>query len=621
MLGHAGRVLRVDLGTSDIAIEQLNDDLARKYVGGSGLGTYYLSRETNPLSHPLGPENALILLTGPFAGTRLPTSARLAVVTKSPLTGMYAESDVGGTFGLKLKKSGFDGIIITGRAHNRCYLYVSEQGARILDAADLAGKDTYEVDDALKSVHGQQITVASIGPAGENMVRYAGIMTDGRHARAAGRCGVGAVMGSKNLKAIVVAQGMQSPRIANPDAMGQSIRRWSRILADQGEGLRSYGTAGGLESNEFTGDMPIRNWALGTWGRSESVNGEAMADTMLTGRYHCANCPIGCGREISISAGPYAGVSGSGPEYETISMLGADCLVDDLEAICAANDLCNRYGLDTISTGSVIAFAMEAYERGLLSKAECGGLEVKWGDAQAVLALIKMIAFRQGIGDLLAEGVRRCAEEMGGVAEEFAVHTKGLEFPAHDPRAHNSVALSYATSNRGGCHLAGFTHMFEKGGVMPEIGLHESQDRFGTDKKGWMTSRLQDVMGMFDSLKLCKFTLGCGLPILQVVEWMNDVMDWDVDVDEFMLMGERIYNLKRMYNVRHGVSRKDDSLPLRITTSRRNTGGAAFNLPHLGEMLNQYYQARSWDEFGIPTDAKLVELGLEEFMMTGEPSR
>lgn len=614
MFGHAGRVLRVDLGSSDIAVERLNGASARKYVGGSGLGTYYLNKETSPLSRPLGPENVLILLTGPFAATRLPTSARLAVVTKSPLTGMYAESDVGGTFGLKLKRSGFDGIIITGQARNLCYLYVSEQGAQLLDAENLVGRDTYEVDDALKSVHGQQVTVASIGPAGENSVKFASIMTDGRHARAAGRCGVGAVMGSKNLKAIAVAQGTQSPRIADPDAVTESIRRWSRVLAEQGQGMRAYGTAGGLESNEFIGDMPIKNWALGTWGKSESVNGEAMAARMLTGRYHCANCPIGCGREISISAGPFAGISGSGPEYETISMLGANCLVDDLEAICAANDLCNRYGLDTISTGSVIGFAMEAYERGLLSRAQCGGLEPEWGDGNVVLTLIEMIAFRRGIGDLLAEGVHRCAQELGGVAEEFAIHTKGLEFPAHDPRAHNSVALSYATSNRGGCHLAGFTHMFEKGGVMPEIGLHESQDRFGVDKKGWMTSKLQDVMGMYDSLKLCKFTLGCGLPISQVVEWMNAVMGWDMDVDEFMLTGERIYNLKRIYNVRHGASRKDDVLPHRITASRRNTGGAALNLPHLGEMLNQYYQVRAWDEFGIPTSAKLAELGLEGFL-------
>ncbi|MGB9867578.1 MAG: aldehyde ferredoxin oxidoreductase family protein [Bacillota bacterium] len=600
----------VDLTERKVAVEPLGESLARKYIGGSGLAGYFLAKETGPQTDPLGPDNLLIIMTGPFTGTRVPTSGRHAVVAKSPLTGIWGESDVGGTWGATLKKAGFDGIVFRGKADSPVYLLVTDELVEILDAAFLWGKDVFETDATLKQVHGPGTVTACIGQAGENLVMFAAVITDGPDGRAAGRCGMGAVMGSKNLKAVAVA-GSGRVTCADEAGLNASVREIVPKMVQGAKHLHMYGTGGGLPTMEFLGDMPIKNWAVGKWEEgAKKISGQAMAERMLTGRYHCEACPIGCGRVVKIASGPFAPVEGAGPEYETLAMLGANLLVDDLEAICKANELCNRYGLDTISTGGVIGFIMETFERGLLSTEDTDGLEVRWGSAEAAIGLIHKIARREGIGDLLAEGTRNVAQRLGGIAREFAVETKGLDFPAHDPRAYNSVGLAYATSARGACHLSGFTHMFEKSVAVPELGYPDIQDRFGVEGKGRFTALLQDLMCMFDSLKLCKFSLAGGVTITNCVDWLRMVTGWDVTLEEFMKTGERLFNLKRVYNVRHGISRKDDTLPLRILTWKRKEGGAAHNLPPLGELLSQYYEHRGWDEFGIPTPQKLQELGL-----------
>ena len=608
--GYHGKIIRIDLDTGKIRVEKIDKEILKKYIGGSGLASKYLYEETDHETDPLGSENRLILMTGPFTGTIVPTSGRHAVVTKSPLTGIWAESDVGGHWGVALKNTGYDGIIIKGKAKKPTYLQLSNNECKLCDASHVWGKDSFETYYALKNETNNQGEVCCIGQAGENLVLYASILNDGDSARAAGRAGVGAVMGAKNLKAIVVIGNERTP-IDNEKRLKELVKsKIKNEMLKMTESLRDYGTAGGLVSMVELGDTPIKNWKKGYWEFADKISGQKMADTILTKRFHCASCPIGCGRVIKITEGKYAGTFGAGPEYETLGIFGASCMIDDLNVISKCNDLCNRYGMDTISTGASIAFAMECYENGLINKEDTQGLEITWGNGSVAIELIKKIAFKNGIGKLLAKGVKKAAEIIGGRAQEYAIHVKGLEFPAHDPRAHNSQALGYATSNRGACHVQAFSHNFEKTVSIPELGYDEPHPRFQIEGKGEFTAKMQDLMCLFDSLKLCKFSLFGGVRIKDMLEWYKTITGWEIDQETLMRSGERIYNLKRMYNIKCGISRKDDTLPPRILAHKRGEGGSKDNLPPLGEMLFQYYKYRNWNEEGIPEKDKLKELGL-----------
>ncbi len=613
--GYMSKVLRVDLTAGTFSIQTFGDEVLRKYIGGSGLGTKILYDETDQYTDPLGPENRLIFMTGPIVGTRALNSGRYHVVTKSPLTGIFGESSSGGTFGPELKFAGFDGIVFMGISPAPVYLWIENGKPELKDASHLWGSDTYEVDEKLKSELGKDIVTCSIGPAGERLVRIASIMNDGTDARAAGRCGVGAVMGSKKLKAIAV-RGSQKPPTADEQALINSVKKWGPVIV-KSTGWAKIGTSNGIEGAEAIGNLPVKNWSQGNFPGVKTINGYYMADTILTKRYYCEKCVMGCGRTVEVKQGKYKSTEGGGPEYETIGHMGSNCLIDNIDAIALANELCNRYGIDTISTGAAVAFAMEAYERGLITKEMAGGLEIKWGDPDVLIALVKKIASREDIGYLLGEGTRAAAKTLGGVAEEFAVHVKGLEFPAHDPRNAVGTGLQFATSARGACHLSSFTHDFEIGCTFPELGYDKSPNRWEINGKGEFIAKFQNVMGMFDSLTHCKFLVyGLGDSIIKtMLDWVNAVTGWDMTFDEFMLTGERIFNLKRLYNVKHGISRKDDTLPPRILTHKRGTGGAAENLPFLGAMLSDYYQYRGWDEFGIPTKATLERLGLDELAL------
>jgi aldehyde:ferredoxin oxidoreductase len=376
--------------------------------------------------------------------------------------------------------------------------------------------------------------------------------------------------------------------------------------------MRKYGTAGSLSAFEAMGTLPLQNWGFsGRWEESaEKINGFTLSETLLTGRYFCDACMLGCGRKVKVESGPYAGVEGAGPEYETLALLGSNCLIDNIEALCYANELCNRYGLDTISAGGAIAFAMEAYEEGIIDREDTDGLELKWGNAEAMIEMIRRIAHKKGLGHLLGKGVKKASEELGRDSAEFAMQIKGLELPAHDPRGYNAGAVGFATSSRGACHLAGLTHAFERVLKAPEIGIPEPRDRFEVEGKGILAAKTQNLMGMMDSLKLCKFTLFGGVTITHIVEWYTLVTGRRMTADDFIKTGERIFNLKRLYNVRLGISRKDDNLPFRSLTLKRTGKGLTPNLPPLGQMLGEYYEYRSWSEDGIPTPEKLRELGL-----------
>jgi aldehyde:ferredoxin oxidoreductase len=611
MKGYMGKILRIDLTQEKIETPTLDENLARKFIGGSGLATKILNDETGPETDPLGPENRLIFMTGPFAATPVITSGRHQVVTKSPLTGAYTESDSGGTWGPYLKRAGFDGIVITGKARRPVYLWVADGRAEIRDASKFWGLDTYNVDPAIRKETRDEAVVASIGPGGEKGVRFASILNDGKDARAAGRGGAGAVMGAKNLKAVAVHGNLQV-EIADPEGLRASLKEIAPMVAKNTEGMRKNGTAGGLATFETLGSLPLQNWKYqGRWEQGAAkIAGPAITERMLTGNYYCEKCVIGCGRRVKLDKGPYAPVEGAGPEYESVAMLGSLCLVDDLEAIAKANEICNRYGIDTISCGGAIAFAMEAYEKGLITKKDTGEIELLWGRGDVMVKMAEKIGRREGLGQLLGEGVRIAAEKIGKNAVEYSLQVKGQELPAHDPRCYNAGAVSYATSNRGACHLAGFSHVFERVLGLPELGIEKPLPRLEVKGKGEVAAKTQNVMGLFDSLKICKFTMFGGLKLTPILSWYTMVTGQAMDMTEFVKTGERIFNLKRLYNVRCGISRKDDTLPARFLTLKHEGEGLTPSLPPLGEMLAEYYQARGWSEEGIPRPEKLRELGL-----------
>lgn len=414
-------------------------------------------------------------------------------------------------------------------------------------------------------------------------------------------------MGSKNLKAIVV-YGTQKVFINQPEKLKDYIKEMLPHIKAVTKGMSEFGTGGGILNYEKLGNFPHKNWALSDWEEgSAKICGQEMAKTILTGRYTCRHCPIGCGRVVKVSDGPFAPVNGGGPEYETLAALGSNCLVDNLEAIAKGNELCNRYGLDTMSTGAVIGFAMEAYEKNLINKKDTGGIELKWGDGEAMVKMVKKIGEGEDIGKLLGEGVKKAALEIGNNAMEFAMQVKGLEPSYHDPRCFFSHALSYATTNRGACHNGSQSHPCEMSGSQPDLGIDKPQDRHQIEGKAEFTIKLQNLMCMFDALVMCKFMHNTGaIKALPMVNFLNYVTGWEMHLEEFMKVGEQIFNLQRLYNVRCGISRKDDFLPPRFLTLQRNRD----KLPPLGQLLSDYYNYRGWSEDGIPTLEKLEELGL-----------
>jgi len=618
MFGYMGKVARINLTNRGVVTEVPDEELLRKFIGGSGFGAAILYTSTDSETDPLSEDNVLIFMTGPLTGTPVISSDRFEVVTKSPLTGIYCESNCGGHWGEKLKRSGFDGLIIEGRSAVPVYLWVHDGQVEIRDASHLWGLDTFATWARVRQETHEEAEVACIGPAGEKLVKFASIVTDGVHARAAGRGGVGTVMGSKNLKAIAVF-GEADIRVYDPKGLETFMKKTVPGIVRNLKILHDYGTSNAVENLERCGDLPIRNWSQGVWKDGAArISGQAMARTIQVGYYHCGRCPIGCGRVVQVVDGPFKqDAPQAGPEYETVGMLGSNCLVDDLAAIAKATEWCNRYGMDTVTTGSLIGFAMEAYERGLITLQDTGGVKLNWGDPHALVAMVHQIGRREHLGELLAEGIAKCVERLGGVAAEFAVHVKGLDFPAHDPRAKISSALGYATSNRGACHLQAFTHDFEEGTfdpspVVPDLGYPEPLNRFAVEGKAEFVARFQNLMSLFDSLVVCKFPLFGGFSLVPLLQSFNLVTGLDWNGEQFLETGERIFTLKRMYNVRCGISRKDDTLPPRILTHRR--GGGTETLPRLNEMLSDYYRYRGWDEFGRPTRETLQRLGLDKVL-------
>lgn len=607
--GYMGKILFVDLTSGETRVEMLRPELARRWLGGSGLAAHLVTTMVPVSADPLGEENVLVLATGPLTGTPVPGSGRHTVAAKSPLTNLWGESSVGGSWGKALKTSGFDALVVTGRARTPVYLTIQDGLVEIRPADALWGLDTYETAEVLKESADQHGEVLSIGPAGERMSPIAGLFTDGEDGRAAARCGLGAVAGAKHMKAIVVG-GSSKPELAQARELIRQIRERVPDIKEQAGGMSRLGTAGLVVPCEMLGDLPVKNWTEGSWEEGAAkIGGARLSETYLTGNYHCPACPIGCGRRVEVAEDAYH-AKGAGPEYETLALLGAACLVDDLAAICHANELCNRYGIDTIDAGNLAAFAMEAWEKGLISAADTGGVAYNWGDPRALIALVEGMGTGKGFGAMLSGGPPALKKRFGVRADEMYMAVKGLSFPGHDPRCYNSLAVGYATNNRGACHLESFSHVFERAVSMPEIGVATPVNRFDVVGKGELTAKSQNLMAALDSLSVCKFLLFGGVKLTDLAGWLTLAVGVKWTATDLLTVGERIFNQRRLFNVACGVSRRDDTLPKRILTQKRGSGGAADNLPPLGAMLDEYYAFRGWDEAGRPKPAKLAELGL-----------
>ncbi len=616
MSGFMGKVLRVNLSEGRVWHEELPRDLAKKFIGGAGLATKYLYDEVAKGADPFGPDNKLIMMTGPLTGTASPSASRYSVVAKSPLTNIWGHANSGGSFGPALKRSGYDGIIFEGISPEPVYLVIENGKAELRDATHLWGKTVPETEDLLHQQLGDQFTVASIGPAGESLVRFAAIMNN-KH-RAAGRCGMGAVMGSKRLKAVAVAGKVPIP-IADEEGFKETSKRQFELINESilKIGFEAFGTNMVADMVNAKGGYPTRNWQKGVFEEIEEVNAQAVSDKVLVSKVNCFSCPIACGRGSEIKEGRWQGHKGEGPEYETADTFGAMSGVSDLNAITMANYLCNEYGLDTISAGSTIAFAMECYEKGILTKKQTAGLELKFGDGALVVDLVEKIAKREGIGDLLAEGTKAMSEKLGQGSEHFAMHVKGLELPAYDPRAAKITGLGFVTANRGGDHITGYV----QGPTFidsPFLLVDDSQieDAFvANPKEAKVLIDLENALTMFDAMGGCKF-MGLLLTAQDYVDLLNKAAGWNMGVDDFRKSGERIYNLMRAFCVREGITREKDMLPRRLMEDPLSEGpakGMMIDIETLEMLKDAYYEFRGWDkETGKPTLEKLKELGLND---------
>ena len=617
--GWTGTILEVDLTHKSVRKVGLSEQLAYSYLGQAGINARMLYDRVSSDTDPLSPEAPLIFGVGPLGGTLAPCSGRLSVTFKSPLTGIFGDSNCGGHWAPELKMAGYDHIVITGKAKHPVYLWIDNDQVQIRDARSIWGKNTWETDELIREdVTERTAQVACIGPAGENLVRFAAIICN--RARAAARCGPGAVMGSKNLKAIAV-RGDRGIYVADKSALNEAVEEAvSAILADPlYESAKTYGTLAITPLAQALGFLPTRNFQESTFEGADKLGGEVFIKRFATRHKGCYNCPVGCSRLYKVAEGPYA-TQGEGPEYETVSALGSKCGNDNFESILHANTLCNQLGMDTISTGNVLAWAMECYEKGVFDKTHLGGLDLRFGNQSAMIDLIKKIAAREGVGNVLAEGAYRAAQKLGG--SDWVVHSKGMDYPAVDTRGTKGMALSFAVSPRGGDHLKGLS-LYE---VAPDIYAQDIKRETGIDVTPQYWLRYETKAGLMrwhenwhcvvDSLGLCKLEGIAIKPLLpkHFQRMLAAATGWDVSVEYLERIGERIWNLERLFNVREGMGRSDDFPPRRLLEEPIATGparGECLDRGSYDQMLTEYYRLRGWDsETGIPTNEKQRELGL-----------
>ncbi len=597
-------LLRVDLTQRKFREERIDESMILKFLGGRGLGAKILFDELKPLTDPLGVENKLIFLTGPLIGTGAPWCVKYTVMTRSPLSGTILMSLAGGFFGPALRRSGYDGLIIEGRSEEPIYLWIHRGRAEFRKASHLWGMTTEECQENIrKELVEPGVQIACIGPAGEKFVRFACIISG---KRAAGRGGAGAVMGSKNLKAIAV-NGTRKVPILEPQGFKElqmAIRKRAR-QADRLKVFGKYGTPKNLVLVNERGLFPTRNFQGCVFEGIGEINHTEQQRRVIR-NITCHGCPVACGNRTRATEEPYEGITTDGPEYETFWAFGAQCGNRSIDAVIAADHLCDQLGLDTISTGSTIAFAMECTEKGLLKQEEMEGLDLRFGNHPVMVEMIRRIGFREGIGDLLAEGTRKVAERIGRGAQNFAMHVKGLELAAYDPRGAKGMGIEYATSPRGGCHERGLVSR-ETFGAPPFI------DRLSVKGKGAVVKAVQDETAVLDSLGMCVFPPhNDGIDMADTARLFSCVMGKTLTHEELMEAGDRIWNLERLFNIREGFTREDDTLPQRLLQEPMPEGPAKGHIVELDQLLDDYYRTRNWDNNGVPTLEVLDKLGLAE---------
>ena len=602
MQGYHGRFIEVDLNNKATTDLPLSEDFCKDYIGGATMAAALVFDRVKAGTDPLAPENAMVMATGPFTGTQLPMVSRYAIGGLSPLTGFWGEATSGGVFPFRLKGAGWDGLIITGKAAGPVYLYLNGGQAEIRDAGHLWGKDSYETQKLIKEELGNdKVSVACIGPAGEKQIRYACVIND--KGRAAGRCGFGAVMGSKNLKA-VVAGGNARSEVADAGKISelakQAVKEIKGNLVSVAQ--REYGTLLYMDMGMVLGDTPAKYFTKNVFPVTD-VTGQALRQNYSVTNYACRGCPIGCGRELKDFK---PGLNIDGPEYETTVGFGPLCLNTDFNAIIEANHICNCHGIDTISASVSVAYAFYLYEQGVLTKDQVG-FELNWGDGRAVVDLVQKIVDQEGIGVLLSKGVLAMARELGRNEGE-AAQVKGLEMPMHEGRAFHGLAVSYATGPRGACHLKGDYYNIDLGNMVLEYMILPG-DRLISEGKGEPAAKFQSFKDLFDALTLCKFA---PLQVPQLCDMLNALTGWEFGPEELLAAGDRSVNIKRAFSNRFGLNRDHDTLP-KICLDALDEGTTAGVAPDMDVMLKEYYQYRGWDwATGRPTREKLVELGLNQ---------
>ena len=619
MKGYTGKIARVNLAEKKSTIEALHPEWSRKFLGGMGFASELLFSEIKRNLDPLSPDNKLIVAPGLLIGTGISTASKTIFIAKSPLTGGYGKASAGATIGPALKKAGFDLLVIEGQSSNPALIVISDQAITVEDAEDLWGRGVRETEIILKE-QCEGFSTAVIGPAGENLSRIAGIDSNERQAA---RTGVGAVMGSKKLKAIAV-KGTGKVEYANTQALHDLVIKWTRTIRENPDSklAMKYGTGEFYAwMNQRKGVLPSRNWQQGYFhkafdnleeGELTQLDPYYWAPKYTVKNKPCPNCTKPCGRIVRIDAGKYAGTELDGPEYETMYSLGANLEIDDFEALCHVQMMCDLYGLDALSAGVTISWAMEAFERGLLTREDLDGLELKFGDVEGTLEALRRMAYREGkVGWLLSDGVKVASEKLGRGSAHFAIHSKGLELPAYDVRGIKGMGLAVAVAVRGGDHLTAVVYGTELVGKWWKF---SGIDRFSAENKGYEVKVHEDLMALYDIVGVCKFTrhffFAEAFP-----EMVKAVTGMDLSVADLLTIGERVYNLQRAFNAREGLDRSSDTLPSRVFENpipKGQSKGSLIKRSEFERMLDDYYQVRGWSENGVPTKVKLVCLDLND---------
>jgi len=619
--GYIGKQLRISLNDRSYKTEKIDTQVLKDYLGGVGYAAKILYEEIDKGIDPLSPDNKIIFATGPLTSYRVPGGGSIEICFKSPLTKAWGEARCGGNFGPDMKKAGYDFLIIEDKATEPVYLLIDDNRILFKDASHLLRKTVSEKTRMIREeLEDNDISIMCIGIAGENLVNIATVMFEGR---AAGRCGGGAVMGSKNLVAVAV-KGSCKIEAENPDDYNIALKEVRNVVksSEIAKGFREFGTMGDMAGNDAAGDWPTKNWQANNWGKGEELFDYYSKHNFIKNEMCYKGCPIACGRIASVKKGKFKTPKHDGAEYESLSAFTAFVFNENMDAAIHSSYLCDEYGIDTISAGAVIAFAMECYEKGLISKEDTEGLDLSWGNADLLPVLVEKISKREGIGDILADGVLKAAKKVGKKAEKFAIHCKGLEGPAHDSRSGKALAVTYGTANRGMCHIHPLEGMaydsgkFDFGMIPYGVPDPNTVDRWDEKGKGKIVKILQDGLIMPDVLGVCKFFMYAGVTLEQYARLLSSFTGWNLEGKDLVRIGERTNNLQRLFNTREGFSKEDDSIPDRA--KQRPLFGAYQDedrciIKDYEGMLDEYYEARGWDtETGIPTKEKLMELELDE---------